>query len=165
MSYEGGFSGRSNKLVDGCYSFWQGGASAIASSFYAPGDQINDPWLERQGDEALGFSLLFDAPMLERYILLCAQGKLCFAQLFVIQRYVLTLAYSILDIRGGLRDKPSKPRDFYHSCYNLSGLSVAQHCDFAEKAYGDLEQTRVARTHPCYNIRIDRVRDMLQLTW
>jgi len=28
---------------------------------------------------------------------------------------------------GGLRDKPSKPRDFYHSCYNLGGLSVSQH--------------------------------------
>ena len=26
MSYEGGFQGRTNKLVDGCYSFWQGGA-------------------------------------------------------------------------------------------------------------------------------------------
>jgi protein farnesyltransferase subunit beta len=25
MSFEGGFSGRTNKLVDGCYSFWQGG--------------------------------------------------------------------------------------------------------------------------------------------
>ena len=25
MSYEGGFQGRTNKLVDGCYSFWQGG--------------------------------------------------------------------------------------------------------------------------------------------
>jgi protein farnesyltransferase subunit beta len=25
MVFEGGFSGRSNKLVDGCYSFWQGG--------------------------------------------------------------------------------------------------------------------------------------------
>ena len=25
MSCEGGFQGRSNKLVDGCYSFWQGG--------------------------------------------------------------------------------------------------------------------------------------------
>jgi len=25
MVYEGGFCGRSNKLVDGCYSFWQGG--------------------------------------------------------------------------------------------------------------------------------------------
>ena len=24
MQYEGGFSGRTNKLVDGCYSFWQG---------------------------------------------------------------------------------------------------------------------------------------------
>ena len=26
MSYEGGFQGRTNKLVDGCYSFWQSGA-------------------------------------------------------------------------------------------------------------------------------------------
>ena len=26
MKYEGGFQGRTNKLVDGCYSFWQGGA-------------------------------------------------------------------------------------------------------------------------------------------
>ena len=25
MSLEGGFQGRTNKLVDGCYSFWQGG--------------------------------------------------------------------------------------------------------------------------------------------
>ena len=25
MVYEGGFSGRPNKLVDSCYSFWQGG--------------------------------------------------------------------------------------------------------------------------------------------
>ena len=46
----------------------------------------------------------FDEAMLQRYILLCAQ-----------------------DVNGGLRDKPSKSRDFYHSCYNLSGLSVAQH--------------------------------------
>lgn len=28
---------------------------------------------------------------------------------------------------GGLRDKPSKSRDFYHTCYNLSGLSASQH--------------------------------------
>lgn len=25
MRYEGGFQGRCNKLVDGCYSFWQAG--------------------------------------------------------------------------------------------------------------------------------------------
>jgi len=24
MKFEGGFQGRTNKLVDGCYSFWQG---------------------------------------------------------------------------------------------------------------------------------------------
>ena len=25
MRFEGGFQGRCNKLVDGCYSFWQAG--------------------------------------------------------------------------------------------------------------------------------------------
>ncbi|KAJ3197158.1 hypothetical protein HK101_005675 [Irineochytrium annulatum] len=29
MEYEGGFQGRTNKLVDGCYSFWQGGTSPL----------------------------------------------------------------------------------------------------------------------------------------
>lgn len=29
MRFEGGFQGRTNKLVDGCYSFWQGGAFPI----------------------------------------------------------------------------------------------------------------------------------------
>jgi protein farnesyltransferase subunit beta len=75
MSYEGGFSGRSNKLVDGCYSFWQGGATAITSAMYASSDATKDPWLEQQTDQSLDFPLLFDAPMLERYILLCAQGR------------------------------------------------------------------------------------------
>jgi len=28
---EGGFSGRTNKLVDACYSFWQGGASVLTT--------------------------------------------------------------------------------------------------------------------------------------
>lgn len=30
--------------------------------------------------------------------------------------------------KGGLRDKPGKPPDQYHTCYCLSGLSSAQHC-------------------------------------
>lgn len=29
MKFEGGFQGRTNKLVDGCYSFWQGGIFPI----------------------------------------------------------------------------------------------------------------------------------------
>ena len=115
MSFEGGFNGRSNKLVDGCYSFWQGGALAIVSGYYAS-----------QND------FLCDEAMLQRYILLCAQ-----------------------DLNGGLRDKPSKPRDFYHSCYNLSGLSVSQH--YGKLEYGHATKSRVAKTHACYNIRVERV--------
>jgi hypothetical protein len=76
-------------------------------------------------------SVLFDEQKLQRYILLCAQEP-----------------------TGGLRDKPSKPRDFYHTCYNLSGLSVSQHvlCHTAD----DLESNVnvVQPTHPALNISI-----------
>ena len=29
------------------------------------------------------------------------------------------------DPRGGLKDKPDRPRDYYHTCYSLSGLSLS----------------------------------------
>lgn len=32
MRYEGGFQGRTNKLVDGCYSFWVGAVITIAQA-------------------------------------------------------------------------------------------------------------------------------------
>ena len=32
-----------------------------------------------------------------------------------------------LQLKGGLRDKPGKPVDYYHTCYCLAGLSVSQH--------------------------------------
>ena len=32
-------------------------------------------------------------------------------------------------VNGGLRDKPGTSRDHYHTCYCLSGLSIAQHGD------------------------------------
>lgn len=131
MSMEGGFNGRSNKLVDGCYSFWQGGALAIVSQF-ENGTPRGDPWLQGTANA----DLLFDQAMLERYILLCAQ-----------------------EVKGGLRDKPSKARDFYHSCYTLSGLSVAQHS--AGPHFGHPEHSSVAQTHPVYNIRVERVQAML----
>lgn len=40
-----------------------------------------------------------------------------------LQEYILRLAQSP---SGGLRDKPGKPADAYHTAYNLSGLSSAQ---------------------------------------
>ncbi|GKY90579.1 hypothetical protein MPSEU_000031600 [Mayamaea pseudoterrestris] len=132
-SYEGGFNGRSNKLVDGCYSFWVGAANAIVSML--PLQQDDDPWLQNDART----TVLFDQGMLERYTLTCAQNT-----------------------SGGLRDKPSKSRDHYHSCYNLSGLSVAQYSSGdAAPAFGHPQQSRVARTHPVYNIRTEKVREVL----
>lgn len=32
MRFEGGFQGRTNKLVDGCYSFWQGAILPIVQA-------------------------------------------------------------------------------------------------------------------------------------
>lgn len=37
MRVEGGFQGRTNKLVDGCYSFWQGAAFPIISAILSQG--------------------------------------------------------------------------------------------------------------------------------
>lgn len=41
---------------------------------------------------------------------------------------IIFWAFSIItQIKGGLRDKPGKPVDYYHTCYCLSGLAAAQH--------------------------------------
>ncbi|AJV11636.1 BMC_2a_G0008220.mRNA.1.CDS.1 [Saccharomyces cerevisiae] len=52
---ERGFCGRSNKLVDGCYSFWVGGSAAIL--------------------EAFGYGQCFNKHALRDYILYCCQEK------------------------------------------------------------------------------------------
>jgi protein farnesyltransferase subunit beta len=84
---ESGFAGRTNKLVDGCYSHWVGGCWSLLNA--AVGLVTTDLW-SRDG--------------LARFVLSCCQNP-----------------------RGGLRDKPSKAPDAYHSCYCLAGLGAAQH--------------------------------------
>lgn len=86
LHLEGGFSGRSNKLVDACYSFWIGAPFALLES-------------------SLGYKLLFNRAALKSYILNCCQDEK----------------------HGGLRDKPGKNPDFYHTNYTLCGQSVAEH--------------------------------------
>lgn len=44
-----------------------------------------------------------------------------------LQEYILVAAQQAAGAGGGLRDKPGKRPDGYHTCNNLSGLSVAQH--------------------------------------
>ena len=151
MGYEGGFCGRTNKLVDGCYSFWQGGAVAVFDSWCADNNESEDN-KDTPQSESNRRELSFDEVMLQRYILLCAQ-----------------------DVNGGLRDKPSKSKDFYHSCYNLSGLSVAQHSlepwppvstdgdkdSKFNRLFGDVDFNIIGKTDPVINIRTERVKFMV----
>ncbi|KAI3626077.1 hypothetical protein CBS9595_001438 [Malassezia furfur] len=109
-AYEGGgFRGRTNKLVDGCYGWFCGGGlmtcleglllppTAEASADDDDGDGSWDSVSDHDED-------LYDRHALQTYILAVAQ----------------------LDT-GGLCDKPGKRPDAYHTCYNLSGLSMTQH--------------------------------------
>jgi protein farnesyltransferase subunit beta len=138
---EGGFNGRTNKLVDGCYSLWQGGLFPLLQAHLPllrrqlrapphappppPETPAPPPLLPPQPLGAHAAALfpceapddvpaahapaeapppLYNARALQAWLLLCCQVP-----------------------EGGLRDKPGKPRDFYHTCYCLSGLSSAQH--------------------------------------
>ncbi|KAI1129338.1 terpenoid cyclases/Protein prenyltransferase [Nemania abortiva] len=108
---EGGLSGRTNKLVDGCYSHWVGGCwplievaihePAMATSSEPPSSNLDD---------------LYSREGLIRYILCCAQDR---------------------TERGGMRDKPYQPSDAYHTCYVLNGLSSAQHVTRILSSDGD----------------------------
>lgn len=105
---EGGFSGRCNKLVDGCYSHWIGGCwPLIEASLIALSAPNLDPNAEKSDDLMTSVSSghLYSREGLIRYILCCCQDQ---------------------TERGGLRDKPCQMSDSYHTCYVLAGLASAQ---------------------------------------
>lgn len=80
---------------------------------------------------------LFHQEALQEYLLICCQHPL-----------------------GGLLDKPGKPRDFYHTCYGLSGLSVAQHVGGSHLGSTSVVGSplnELAPTHPVYNIGLTAV--------
>jgi len=54
----------------------------------------------------------------------------------------------------GLRDKPGKSPDYYHTCYCLSGLSSSQHA--AGRALG-LPSNTLAAADPRLNVTYDRL--------
>ena len=104
MAREGGFQGRANKLVDACYSWWQGAVFAIlGGQATVPGETAAVPGGPLRTPDG---AWLLDSDLLQMYVLGCAQ-----------------------DERGGLRDKPTARRDLYHTCYALCGLSIAQQAD------------------------------------
>ncbi|KAJ1973669.1 CAAX farnesyltransferase (FTase) subunit beta, partial [Dimargaris cristalligena] len=102
MSVEGGFNGRTNKLVDGCYSFWVGGTFPIIEAnirrqfLRAKSNNLDKEHAESEQQLLEQLDYLYDRA--------CCQGS-----------------------QGGLRDKPEKYVDPYHTCYVLAGLSLCQH--------------------------------------
>lgn len=147
QAFEGGFAGRTNKLVDGCYSFWVGGIFPILHSFLmskglTPRSQLPRP--SHLSDAAFtGHKLpldnwLFNEQALEDYLLCCCQ-----------------------DTSGGLIDKPDRRRDYYHTCYGLSGLSVAQNTPSHKPRVGD----RLNPVHPLFNIHLQAIQSIKDLQY
>ncbi|KAI0035333.1 terpenoid cyclases/Protein prenyltransferase [Vararia minispora EC-137] len=105
----GGFRGRTNKLIDGCYSWWGGGEFALLEALGVSGHREHAPLRPQHEagptEEWVGSDdSVFNRDAMQRFILLTAQHP-----------------------AGGLRDKPPKHPDAYHTLYCLAGLSVAQH--------------------------------------
>lgn len=51
------------------------------------------------------------------------------------------------DIRGGLKDKPGKNRDIYHTCYSLLG------CTLSQESHCERELDKLEEIDPIYAIR------------
>jgi protein farnesyltransferase subunit beta len=144
MKLEGGFQGRTNKLVDSCYSFWQGGALAILEIMKKNGTHLYDleqflqlskipnsasssskMLVDENNNNNNNLEDVVEETDQEGVILSATDfnGSLAFNQK-ALQKYILHCGQNF--DQGGLRDKPGKTRDFYHCCYSLSGLSVSQ---------------------------------------
>ena len=86
---EGGFAGRTNKLVDGCYSHWIGGCWPLLEACLTGSPE---------SDEIIHDDSLYSREALTRYILCCGQDT---------------------SNRGGLRDKPGMYNSRHHNNHVL----------------------------------------------
>ena len=82
LPYEGGFQGRTQKLVDSCYSFWQ---AAVPSMVVATCLGAGAAGAEAAGGAADSAAEWYNRKRLQQWQLCCCQ-----------------------DPRGGLRDKPDR---------------------------------------------------------
>mmetsp|Transcript_51191 Transcript_51191/g.164400 ORF Transcript_51191/g.164400 Transcript_51191/m.164400 type:complete len:164 (-) Transcript_51191:98-589(-) len=124
MALEGGFSGRTNKLVDSCYSFWQGAVFPL----------LHEAFRQEGQDVALPSKHLWFSPRpLQTYVFLACQHE-----------------------KGGLRDKPGKSADFYHTCYSLSGISVSQYSVEGHSVVVGDGSNLLERSDAFYNVLLEK---------
>ncbi|GJQ66599.1 hypothetical protein Trydic_g4574 [Trypoxylus dichotomus] len=166
QTYEGGFSGCPGMEAHGGYTFcglaslfllnkvhlcdvksllrwlvnrqmkyeggFQGRTNKLVDGCYSFWQAASFPLLHKfiNEDDYEPEDLLFNRAALQEYILICCQHY-----------------------DGGLLDKPGKPRDTYHTCYTISGLSIAQH-SLNDKLYlMGTQSNKVAETNPIFNIK------------
>ena len=157
MADAGGFNGRTNKLVDSCYSFWVGSSAVMTEMLAAQKKMVSGKRLTIRDIALLDYAQLIDLSMMQVDTAeLQAQqpwtaadivaetaseegwsdttalprdevredmgGDHLFNQL-ALQHYVLQCCQN--SEKGGLMDKPNYPNDQYHTCYSLSGCSIA----------------------------------------
>ncbi|KAJ4768703.1 Protein farnesyltransferase subunit beta [Rhynchospora pubera] len=147
-----GFQGRANKLVDGCYSFWQGAALALTQKLAPLAKEVSE---EQSSIHATRDYSDLGIEFMRR----CNQTGPLFHHL-ALQQYII-LCSQVLE--GGFRDKPGKHRDYYHTCYCLSGLSI---CQYSCMRDGDLRPSTsdvlgpysnmLEQVHPLYNVVLDK---------
>jgi protein farnesyltransferase subunit beta len=147
LEREGGFCGRTHKLVDSCYSFWVG---STISLIHVARQQLLDSQLGRvvptlsfnlekkkfsQNNESTQTAQItaVSAPSLLSHntcqqhdarsntILPPEQLGWLFDQQ-ALQCYITLICQA----GSGFKDKPGKPIDLYHTCYSLSGLASSQ---------------------------------------
>lgn len=80
--------------------------------------------------------LLYNARALQLWLLKCCQAS-----------------------KGGMRDKPGKPPDYYHTCYCLSGLSSSQH--FGGFVLGS-PSNKLVKADPSCNVVEHRLTEALE---
>jgi len=170
MSVEGGFQGRTNKLVDSCYSFWQGASFPVLRGImeleeYERGRNKNS---SSSNSDSNSNSSLIRKPS-------SFADRSCPPPSFsndnnlhrsiALQMYVFLSCQARDNEGGGLKDKCSKKPDFYHTCYSLSGLAASQHVfsdmiEGIEKASSDVlgnqEKNTLRKLDPFYNIGLDK---------
>ncbi|KAI7879783.1 terpenoid cyclases/Protein prenyltransferase [Lichtheimia hyalospora FSU 10163] len=155
MELEGGFQGRTNKLVDGCYSFWGAGDFPILHA------EIN------RRKKHPGSDYLLDRDALQEYILICCQSEYgglidkpskgpdyyhtcyCLSGLSTVQHKVTIDSEKAAMIRERGVDS------------SKGGIgSLMWKCNNDLTVFGDVENL-LAPTHPIHNISVAKARAII----
>jgi protein farnesyltransferase subunit beta len=75
-----------------------------------------------------------------------------------LQQYVLVCGQDLEF--GGLRDKPGKNADFYHSCYASSGLALSQTLVGSDERllFKNITENKLNLVDPVFNVDPEKLR-------